>query len=84
MRNKALKRESTSLRPTIWIGKGGVDQNIIDQVKTQIKAKHLIKIKVQQPAYNQDNLEKIIHQVIEKANVILIDTRGRTFIVAKS
>lgn len=84
VKNQALKKESTALRPTIWIGKGGVDQNVISQVMTQVKVKNLIKVKIQKLAYNKENIEEIIHQIIQKANVVLVDKRGRTFTIAKA
>lgn len=53
-----LKLESQSLKPTVWIGKNGLDKKLIDEIKLQLKKRGLIKVKILKGAVDEQNLDR--------------------------
>lgn len=47
---KFLKKEAHHLKPIFQVGKGGVNQNMIDQISDALEARELIKVSVLQNA----------------------------------
>lgn len=71
------------INATIWIGKKGIDEGLIDQVNKQLKTKKLIKLKVQKPFLQEHSINEIAKIVAEKTGSRIIDIRGRTFTLYK-
>ncbi len=65
------------LKPTIWIGKRGCTEDIIDEIKRQIKDRKVIKVKWLR------NTEINPESIAASANADLINVRGRTMVLAE-
>jgi len=63
------------LKPTVWIGKQGCTETLIDEIVEQLKKRTRIKIKWLQ------NMEIDPETVAAKAKARLVDVRGRTMIL---
>jgi RNA-binding protein len=66
---------------TINIGKSGLNGNVIDEIKRQLKDREVVKIRFSKGmvAYKQ----KYISDIIEKSNSKLIDLRGNVAVLFK-
>ncbi len=75
------KNESTadmqSLKATVWIGKKGITDSTISEIKAQIKDKRVIKIKWLR------NTDLVPEDIAEMAGAKIIQKRGRTMVLAK-
>jgi len=70
---------------TLKVGKAGVDK-IIEEVKTQLKAKKEIKIKVNRPMVDgrmSEFTKEIAKEIAEKTKSKIIWVKGRTFILRR-
>lgn len=65
------------LRPTIWIGKQGCTETIIQEVVQQLKKRKIIKVKW------LHNTEIVPEDLAERAGARLIEVRGRTLVLAE-
>ena len=77
-----IKREMSSEKATIWIGKNGVGQ-IISEIDKQLDKKKTVKIKILKSALENERVEDIISRTERETSSVLIDTRGHTFILYK-
>ncbi len=77
---KDLMRESLSTM-TINIGKAGVNENVIAEIKRQLKDRELIKLKFAKGV--ADKKETYIKEVTENTNSELLDLRGNVAIIFK-
>jgi RNA-binding protein len=68
-------RSMQDLKPTVWIGKQGCTETLIDEIVEQLKKRTRIKIKWLQ------NMEIDPETVAAKAKARLVDVRGRTMIL---
>lgn len=69
-------------KPTIQIGKSGVTDSLIDEIKLQVRRQKTLKVRILKSARTTDR-EKIAQKVAEKTNSRLIEVRGNTFTLAK-
>lgn len=77
---KELMRRSLSTT-TLQIGKAGVNERVIKEIKRQLKDKELIRIKFARSISSEK--ETYINEIIRKTNAKLIDLRGNVAIIFK-
>ncbi|WP_406535341.1 YhbY family RNA-binding protein [Methanobrevibacter sp.] len=66
---------------TINIGKGGVNENVINEIKRQLEANELVRIKfAKNIARDKD---KYIDEIITQTKAKLIDVRGHVAVIYK-
>ncbi len=75
MQNKP-DRSMQDLKPTVWIGKQGCTETMIEEIVVQLKKRKMIKVKWLQNA--EVDPESLATQV--KAR--LVEVRGRTMVLA--
>ena len=75
------KQQLNELKPTVWIGKKGVNQQLITEINQQIKTKGYIKVKILKIIRNE--FELILNQILIKTNSKLVSKKGLTFILTK-
>ncbi|AXV37919.1 MAG: ribosome assembly protein YhbY [Methanobacterium sp. BRmetb2] len=66
---------------TINIGKSGINENVIEEIKRQLKDKEILKLRFSKNISSQK--ESYISQIIEKSNSKLIDLRGNVAVIIK-
>ena len=70
-------RSMQDLRPTVWIGKQGCTQTMIDEIVSQLKKRKMIKVKWLQ------NTEVDPEGVAREAKANLVEVRGRTMVLGE-
>jgi RNA-binding protein len=68
-------RSMQDLKPTVWIGKQGCTETMIDEIVEQLKKRKMIKVKWLQ------NIEIDPETVASQAKATLVDVRGRTLVL---
>ncbi len=70
------------LKPVLRIGKNGVTENIINDIKILVKKKKIVKIKVLRSALNSETMKDIADKIVEEANLKIVQLRGHSVVVA--
>lgn len=78
---KPKKQEVLELRPSVWIGKKGLDSMVIEEIKHQLKKKGYIKVKILKNIRHQ--FDNILKQILSQTKADLIYKRGLTFVLFK-
>ena len=68
-------RSMQDLKPTVWIGKQGCTETMIEEIVEQLKKRKMIKVKWLQ------NIEIDPETVASQAKATLVDVRGRTMVL---
>ncbi len=68
-------RSMQDLKPTVWIGKQGCTETMIDEIVEQLKKRKMIKVKWLQ------NIEIDPVMVASQAQARLVDVRGKTMVL---
>jgi RNA-binding protein len=63
------------LKPTVWIGKQGCTETMIEEIVEQLKKRKMIKVKWLQ------NIEIDPETVASQARATLVGVRGRTMVL---
>ena len=79
---KLTKEELNELKPTVWVGKNKLSEQIFNEINLQLKTKGYIKVKILKIIRNE--FEQIINQILSNTNSELVDKRGLTFILKKT
>lgn len=83
MEKKELAEKSKELEPVIRIGKNGITEGIIEEIKSQLKKKKLIKIKFLKSAMEDIDKKVLAKRIAEDTNSELIDQVGFIVVLHK-
>lgn len=70
-------RSMQDLKPTVWIGKQGSTETMIEEIVTQLRKRKLIKVKWLQ------NTDLCPEDIALRAKARLVEVRGRTMVLAE-
>lgn len=76
-----LRGEMAEEQPTIWMGKKGVTQEVIEEVSKQLDQDEVVKVRVLKSALQTSKREVLASLIAEKTGSELIEVRGNTFVV---
>nr|WP_321496646.1 YhbY family RNA-binding protein [uncultured Methanolobus sp.] len=76
-----LKNEATKIKPIINIGKNGITDSVIEEIKKQVKANRLVKIKMLKTSAEGEDIKTSAEKLAEATNTTLIDVRGSTVVI---
>lgn len=80
---KKLRSESKTLTPGIIIGKNGITDEVVKNIKSQIKTHGMVKIKLLNTYVENKDKKKVSIELAEKCNAQLIDQIGFTIVLGK-
>ncbi|GEM_PF-660798 len=66
------------LKPTIWVGKQGMSETIIEEIRSQIKTRKTIKVKW------LESVDVDPASVAAESGTVLLQVRGRTMVLGDS
>jgi RNA-binding protein len=70
------------LKATVQIGKDGLTNGVIEEIKSQLKRRKIIKIKFLQNA-DRENFKEKIRDIAMKCNADIVEIRGFTAVLKK-
>ena len=73
---KELKSKAVELKPIIWIGKSGLTDNAIKEIKLQLKKKKLIKVKFLKSIVKEKNKKELFKELASKTGSRIIHQVG--------
>jgi len=78
---KELKRRSAEKDPTVWIGKGGVTDALLGQIKRQLDANEMVKVKAHKTSLKNAGVAEDAERIARETTSEIVDVRGRTFTI---
>jgi RNA-binding protein len=80
-KKRRIKHELSTEKPTIWIGKHGVSQEISAEIEGQLERTETVKIKVLKAAMEGNDARAIAEKTAQQTQSSLVEVRGHTFIL---
>jgi RNA-binding protein len=80
---RRIKRRLSGEKPTIWIGKNRVSQELLKEIEKQLDKREMIKIKILKSALQEDEAKQIASRIVEQTDASLVEVRGHTFMLYK-
>ncbi|MAF89178.1 MAG: RNA-binding protein [Euryarchaeota archaeon] len=78
----SLKKRANQLPPSIRVGKSGLTEEVISEIKARLENTELIKVKFLNTAI-QDNKNDLFKELAERTDSSLINTVGFTATIYK-
>jgi RNA-binding protein len=78
-----LKQRMAEEKPTVWIGKNGITEEVVDEVKKQLKSNEIVKIRILKTAFAQKSMKAVTNKLLDRTEAELLDARGYTIILYK-
>ena len=78
-------RDLHQTKPTVYIGKNGLTESVIAEIKRQLNDKGFVKVKIQKNVLRYQDLDRreVAKRVAQLIGAELLEVRGRTFILLK-
>lgn len=80
IQKKELMRRSLNAM-ALNIGKAGVNDSFIEEIKRQLKEKEIVKLKFSKTV--SDEKEELVGEIISKSRSKLVDLRGNVAVIYK-
>lgn len=74
-----MKRELSSEKPTIWVGKEGTSSQTMNEISRQLERRRIVKIQILASALKSERAKDIASKTAQQTGATLIDVRGHTF-----
>ncbi len=78
-----LRTEATKIKPLINIGKNGITESVLEEIKKQLKANRLLKIKMLKTSAEGEDIKQSAEKLAADTKSTLIDVRGSTVVLYK-
>ncbi len=82
-KTKEQKRIGNTLKPSIIIGKNGLNEESIKLIKNELKKCSLVKIKMLPTFIEEKDKKQVAKDMAEKTNLKLVELKGFTIILAR-
>ncbi|MBD3354938.1 RNA-binding protein [Candidatus Woesearchaeota archaeon] len=82
-KKRRLRKKAKALEPIIRIGKSGLTENLIKEIRRQLKKRKLIKIKLLRSAEERENRKKFAEEIAEKTGSELVHHVGFVVVLHK-
>jgi RNA-binding protein len=79
---KELVKMGSEIDPTVHVGKEGVTEGIVEELKGQIKRKKLVKVRVL-PAADMDK-DAVAEELAQRTGAKCVETRGFTVLLCEA
>jgi len=76
---KEIMRRANEINATLHVGKDGLKESVFEELRTQIKANRIVKVKVL-PSSESDTAD-IAAALAEATDSVIVDVRGNVLIL---
>ena len=75
---KHILREATSreFRPSVRIGKGGLSETVVEEIRQQLTAKGLVKVKVNKGLFEREQRQDVWAHLANETQSVVVLQRG--------
>jgi RNA-binding protein len=82
-KKRHIKRRLCEEKPTIWIGKSGASQTLLNEIGKQLEKEQMVKVRILKSALAENEAKQFASRVAEQTASVLVEVRGHTFILYK-
>jgi RNA-binding protein len=81
---KQLRSESKILSPSILVGKNGLTDNVVKNIKAELSKRKLVKIKIHKTYIDSAGKEKAFSEIAERTGARVVQRIGFTITLTKN
>jgi RNA-binding protein len=78
-----LRAKAKLLEPLIRIGKNGLTEGAVNEIKQMLMKRRMIKIKMLEAFYSGKDKKELANEIAEKTNSVLVESVGNVAVLHK-
>ncbi len=78
-----VKNQLSTASPTVLIGKAGVTEQCLNEIKKQLDKNKMVKAKFLKTALAGNETKQLVMEIAQKTGSVLVEIRGHTFMLYK-
>ena len=78
MKLEYMKKKTHHLEPSVFVGKAGLTDSIIDEITVQLKRKKMVKIRLLKTAKEDESMKSVARDLAAKTGSQLVKQVGNT------
>ena len=82
-KKRFVKRALALESPTVWVGKGGVSEELLKEIDKQLAKRKMVKIKVLKTALGDVDAKELAVRIAGQCEAFVVEVRGHTFMLYK-
>ena len=76
--------KSRDFRPSVRIGKSGLSETVMDEIRQQLRSRSLVKVKVNKGLFEREQRSAVWAQIAEQSDSTLVLQRGNIGVLWRS
>lgn len=80
IKRMALSRE---LKPTIRIGKSGLSDSLMTEIREQLANKDVVKVKINRGLFDKSDIAEVWNHIAKSTNSTIVSARGNVGVLWK-
>jgi len=80
---RRIKRELSTEKPTIWVGKEGATPRVVNEISRQLEKREIAKVRILKSALKDEEAKSVASKISEQTGSTLIEVRGHTLLLYK-
>lgn len=81
---KELREKGRKIGATVWIGKNGLTDTLVTEIKKQLKAKRIVKIKMLRASLEGTDRKALAEKMARVSESILVECVGGVVVLYKA
>ncbi len=78
-----IKEKAKAIKPQVWIGKNGLTEQVIEQIKKLLKKRRILKIKLLKSFLEKNNKKHAAKKLAELTESEVVDSTGFVVVLYK-
>ena len=78
---RQIKRKLSFKKPTIWIGKNGVSQQMLAEIDRQLEKTEMVKVRILKTALTSNKAKAVASTISQSTKSTIVEVRGHTIIL---
>ena len=78
-----MKIKAAALKPVVRIGKSGLTENVLAEIKKQFKSHNLVKIKLLKACFEKTGKKEVAKNIADSTESVLILLQGNIVTIYK-
>ena len=79
----ALRSEAQKIKPIMIIGKKGITDEVVAELRSHLKKRRLVKVKLPKESSDGASPKELAERLCVKIGVELVEVRGNTAVISK-
>lgn len=78
-----LRGEAQALDATLQVGKSGITETLVKELKAQLEGRGLVKVRLLQSSTHDEGKDPVAERLAEESGAELVEVRGNTAVYWK-